>query len=53
MVPSSLDTQFDEILKTLVNNTVSLETKQRVMQRAVSSCPKVTLNVQGKGFLLS
>ena len=53
MVPSSLNTQFDEILETLVNNAVSLETKQRVMQRAMSSCPKVTLNVQGKGFLLS
>ena len=49
MVPSSLDTWFDEILETLVNNAVSLETKQWVMQRAMSSCPKVTLNVQGKG----
>ena len=36
-------------MKTLVNNAVSLEMKQHIMQRAVSSCPKVTLNVQGKG----
>ena len=38
----------------MVNNAVSLETKQRIMQRAVSSCPKVTLNGEGKGvpFLL-
>ena len=48
MVPSSLNTQFDEILETLINNAVSLETKQWVMQRAMSSCPNVTLNVQGK-----
>ena len=39
---------------TLASNFVSLETKQRVMQRAVSNCPSVTLDVQGKGvpFLL-
>ena len=49
IVPSSLNTQFDEIMKTLVNNAVSLETKQHIMQRAVSGCPKITLNVQGKG----
>ena len=28
---------------------MSLETKQRVMQRAMSNCPTVTLDVQGKG----
>ena len=49
IVPSSLDTWFDEIMKTLVNNAVSLEMKQQIMQKAVSSFPKVTLNVQGKG----
>ena len=26
-----------------------LETKERVMQRAISNCPMVTLDVQGKG----
>ena len=36
---------------TLVSNSVSLETKQRVMQRAISNCPSVTLDVQGKGVL--
>ena len=28
---------------------MSLETKQKVMQRAISNCPLVTLDVQGKG----
>ena len=28
---------------------MSLETKQMVMQRAISNCPSVTLDVQGKG----
>ena len=28
---------------------MSLETKQRVMQRAISNCPTLTLDVQGKG----
>ena len=28
---------------------MSLETKQRVMQRAISNCPTVTLDIQGKG----
>ena len=46
MVP---DYQFDDILKALVNNAISLETKQHIMQRAMSGCPKVTLNVMGKG----
>ena len=43
------DSQFDDILKALVNNTISLETKQQIMQRTVSGCPKVTLDVLGKG----
>ena len=38
-VPSSPNTQFDDMFCTLVSNAVSLETKQRVMQRAVSNCP--------------
>ena len=28
---------------------MSLESKQRVMQRAISNCPMVTLDIQGKG----
>ena len=47
--PMVLDFQFDDILKTLVNNAISLETKQHIMQRAVSGCPKVTFDVMGKG----
>ena len=47
--PIVLDSQFDEMLKTLLNNAISLETKQRIMQRAMSGCPKVTLDVMGKG----
>ena len=37
------------MFRTLASNFVSLETKQRVMQRAVSTCPFVTLDMQGKG----
>ena len=48
-VPPSPSSQFDKMFHTLVSNSVSLETKQRVMQRAISSCPSVTLDVQGKG----
>ena len=47
--PAILDSQFDDILKTLVNNAISLETKQFIMQRAMSGYPKVTLDVMGKG----
>ena len=34
---------------TLASNSVSLKTKQKVMQRAISNRPSVTLGVQGKG----
>ena len=47
--PLMPDSWFDDILKALVNNVISLETKQWIMQRAVSGCPKVTLDVLGKG----
>ena len=50
-VPSSPNTQFDDFFHTLASNAVSLETKQRVMQRAISNCPKVTLDIQSKGVL--
>ena len=48
-VPPSPSSQFDKMFCTLVSNSLSLETKQRVMQRAISNCPLVTLYVQGKG----
>lgn len=48
MVPPSLDTQFGDIFKTLASNAVSLEMMKRVMQRAVSGCPTVTLGIQGR-----
>ena len=31
--------QFDGMFHTLASNFISLETKQRVMQRAISTCP--------------
>ena len=40
--------QYDELLSTLASNAVSMETKQRVMKRAESTCSTVNLNVQGK-----
>ena len=46
LIPPML--QYDELLSTLASNAVSIETKQRVMQRAVSTCPTVNLKVQGK-----
>ena len=46
-IPISPTLQYDELLSTLASNTVSMETKQRVMKRAVSTCPTVNLNVQG------
>ena len=49
MVPPSLDAMFGDVFRTLASNAISLETKQRVMQRAVSGCPMVTLGIQGKG----
>ena len=40
--------QYNKLLSTLASNAVSMETKQRVMKRAVSTCPTVNLNVQGR-----
>ena len=48
-VPLTPNDQFNKMFRTLASNFVSLETKQRVMQRAVSTCPFVTLDMQGKG----
>ena len=47
-IPISPTSQYDKLLSTLASNAVSIETKQRVMKRAVSTCPPVNLNVQGK-----
>ena len=47
-IPISPMSQYDELLSTLASNAVSMETKQRVIKRAVSTCPTVNLNVQGK-----
>ena len=48
-VPSTASNQFNEMFHTLVSNSMSLKMKKRVMQRAISNCPSVTLAVQGKG----
>ena len=40
--------QYNEFLSTLASNAVSIGTKQRVMQGAVSTCLSVNLSVQGK-----
>ena len=47
-IPISPTSQYNKLLSTLASNTVSMETKQRVMKKAVSTCPTVNLNVQGK-----
>ena len=50
-IPISPTLQYDELLSMLASNAISMETKQRVMKRAVSTCPTVNcfcLNVQGK-----
>ena len=48
-LPLTPNNQFDKMFHTLVSNSMSLKTKQRVMQRAISTCPSVTLDIQGKG----
>ena len=47
-VPISPTLQYDELLSTLASNAISMETKQSVMKRAVSTCPTINLNIQGK-----
>ena len=47
-IPISPTLQYDKLLSTLASNAVSMETKQRVMKRAVSTCPTVNLNIQGR-----
>ena len=40
--------KFEEILETLTNHVVSLETKQHVLNRAVSQCPSITIDILGQ-----
>ena len=47
-IPISPTLEYDELLSMLASNAISMETKEKVMKRAVSICPTVNLNVQGK-----
>ena len=47
-VPIPPTLQYNELLSTLASSAVSMETRQMVMKRAVSTCPTINLNVQGK-----
>ena len=38
---------YESLLQTLANNTISAVSKQQIMQRAVSSCPSVNLKLLG------
>ena len=40
--------KFEDILRTLTNNAVSSETKQHVLNRAVSQCPSNSMEVLGQ-----
>ena len=40
--------KFEEILRTLTNHAVSFETKQCVLNRAVSQCPSITIDILGQ-----
>ena len=40
--------KFEEIFQTLTNHGVSFETKQRVLNRAVSQCPSITIDILGQ-----
>ena len=46
--------KFEEIFQTLMNHAVSFKTKQRVLNRAVSQCPSITIDILGqkKPYLL-
>ena len=46
--PSYTAAKFEEILETLMNHAVSFETKQRVLNRAVSQCPSITIDILGQ-----
>ena len=36
------------MLRTLINNAVSSETKQHVLNRAVSQCPSISIEILGQ-----
>ena len=40
--------KFEDMLRTLTNNAVSSETKQRVLNRAVSECPSISMGILGQ-----
>ena len=40
--------RFEEIFRTLTNHAVSFETKQRVLNRAVSQCLSITIDILGQ-----
>ena len=40
--------KFEDMLRTLTNNTVSSETKQHVLNRAVSECPSISMEIMGQ-----
>ena len=40
--------KFEEIFQTLTNHAVSFETKQQVLNRAVSQCPSITIDILGQ-----
>ena len=42
--------KFEEIFQTLTNHVVSFETKQRVLNRAVSQCPSITIDILGQKY---
>ena len=39
--------RFEDMIHTLSSNAVSSETKQKVMQRAVSQCPAIPMDLLG------
>ena len=39
--------RFEQIVRTLTSSTVSSETKQRILKRAVSQCPSITMEFLG------
>ena len=48
LLSSVLAAEFEEIFQTLTNHVVSFETKQRVVNRAVSQCPSITIDILGQ-----
>ena len=49
MRPKAASTRlnYSTLLQTLSNSSISAESKQQIMQRAVSNCPSVTLQLLG------